>query len=509
MSDTPDVIVVGAGSSGCVAAAQLAETGFRVLVLEAGPSDAHPLVKLPFGLVFLMGGSRDWAMKSTPQKALNGRQIGVPRGRMVGGSGSINSMVWFRGRRQDYDDWNLPGWSSEGVWHAFDAVEAKLSPQRLPDPHPLSEALGEAFGGDQRPDPEIESGGVFHVNMRNGRRWSAADAYLRPAMRTGRVALRTGAAVDRLIIEEGCANGVLLVDGAEVRSKAGVLLSAGAVASPAILMRSGVGPAGHLQAHGIQVLRDVPGIGANLHDHPAVAVHHAGPGSGYGLEMAQLLAWVGAPVDWMLRRKGRLSSNTVEAGAFLRVSKADGPPECQMHFLPAMLGWEGRAIRWGAGYYADIGICQPRSRGSLRLTSPDPRAKPAIDPNLLSDPLDMSLLIRAFLRLRSRLERAPFGSRKAPEAFPGPEVETDDQIAAHIRARAGTAYHPVGTVALGQGAEAPLTPEGNLRGFAGLWVADASVMPKITSANTNAPSMMIGHKIGASVARSLKEGGPP
>lgn len=502
-----DVIVVGAGSAGCAVAAQLAERGgLRVTVLEAGPTDAHPLVKLPFGLVWLMGSGRDWSLKSAPQAALDGRQIGVPRGRMVGGSGSINSMVWFRGRKQDYDDWALPGWGSEEVWPLFDTVEAQLTPQRLPDPHPIADAMSSLFGANAvgRPDPERESAGVFWVNMRNGRRWSAADAYLRPAMATGRVTLRTGSEVDRLVLTDGRATGVILTDGTQLEAKAGVVLSAGAIASPTILMRSGLGPAAHLQALGIGVLRDIPGIGANLHDHPAIAVHHAGPGTGYGLEAGQLLAWAAAPFDWLLRRRGRLSSNTVEAGAFLRVSEGDGPPECQMHFLPAMLGWQGRAIRWGAGYYADIGICQPKSRGALSLANKDPRTPPVIDLNILSDPRDMDLLIRAFRRLREVLAEAPFGNRHAPEAYPGPAVTTDDDIAAHIRARTGTAYHPVGTVAMGTDTAAPLTTEGALRGVDGLWVADASVMPKITSANTNAPSMLIGHRIGAMTAASLR-----
>lgn len=499
-----DIIVVGAGSAGCAAAAQLADAGLRVTVLEAGPSDAHPLVKLPFGLVWLMGSRRDWAWKSSPQAALDGRQIAVPRGKMLGGSGSINSMVWFRGRRQDYDDWALPGWSSGEVWPLFDEIESRLTPARLPDPHPLSEALGRAFPNADRPDPEHVSGGVFHTNMRNGRRWSAADAYLRPAAKTGNLAVRTEAPVDRLMIENGKATGVILTDGTRLIAKAGVVLSAGAVSSPAILMRSGLGPASHLRDLGLEVLRDIPGIGANLHDHPAIAVHHAGPRSGYGLEPAQALPWAMAPFDWLLRRRGRLASNTVEAGAFLRVSEGNGPPECQVHFLPAMLGWRGRAITWGAGYYADIGICQPKSRGHFRLASADPAAMPVIDLNLLSAPADMDLLIGAFRKLRALLESAPFGMRKAAEGYPGAAVETDDQIAAHIRARAGTAYHPVGTVAMGKGA--PLDPSGALRGMDGVWVADASVMPKITSANTNAPAMLIGHKIGAGIARTLAKG---
>ncbi|MEM7722027.1 MAG: GMC family oxidoreductase N-terminal domain-containing protein [Pseudomonadota bacterium] len=508
MAGQPDIIVVGAGSAGCALAARLVEAGLRVLILEAGGSDAHPLVKLPFGLVWLMGSRRDWALRSTPQAALDGRRISIPRGKMVGGSGSINSMVWFRGRRQDYADWALPNWSVDDVWRDFDQVEAHLTPARLPDPHPLSMALEAGFPeGARRPDPEQGSGGVFHTNMRHGRRWSAADAFLRPAVRTGRLTLRCHAPVDRIEIASGEARAVILTDGTRLEAAKGVVLSAGAVSSPAILMRSGLGPGAHLQALGIHVERDIPGIGANLHDHPAIALHHAGPGSGYGLEWGQLPAWALAPLIWALKRKGRLSSNTVEAGAFLRVSDDTGTPECQVHFLPAKLGWQGRAITWGAGYYADIGICQPRSRGTLRLATSNPHVPPEIDLNLLSHPDDMALLIRAVRRLRALLDDAPFGPRRAPEAFPGRDVQSDEALAAHIRARAGTAYHPVGTVAMGP--DAPLDDTGALRGIGGLWVADASVMAKITSANTNAPAMMIGHRISGFIAHHITKGSSP
>ncbi len=491
--------MVGAGSAGCAAAWALAEANIgTVAVLEAGPSDAHPFVKVPFALIWLMNSRRDWRRKTVPMQSAGGRQIKVPRGRMLGGSGSINSMVWFRGRRADFDAWEMPGWSGAEVWETFEAVEARLTPATHPDPHALSRDFARALGsnGAAPPRPDFESAGVFESNMRGGRRWSAADAYLRPAQTTGRVEVLTGAQVDRVAFEEGQARSVHLADGRVVRARAGIVLSAGAIESPAILMRSGIGQGAHLQDLGVEVQHDLPGVGQNLHDHPAVGVHHAGPRGGYGLSWRQLPAWGLSPVNWLLRRKGRLTSNVVEAGAFFRVSEGDGPPECQVHFIPAKLGWQGRATTWGEGYYADVCLCRPLSRGALRLVSSDPRAGPAIDLGLFREESDLDMLARGFRRLRHLMAEAPF-SERLPEMYPGAALGDDlEALKAQVRASAGTAYHPVGTCAMGEVVDAGL----KVAGLQGLWVADASVMPKITSANTNAPSMMIGHLGGERIA---------
>ncbi|MEO1000793.1 MAG: GMC oxidoreductase, partial [Pseudomonadota bacterium] len=384
------------------------------------------------------------------------------------------------------------------VMPAFEAVEAAIRPERLPDPHPLSTAFGETLPG-AAPSPEAESAGIFRVNMVMGRRNSAADAFLRPA--GDRVAVRTGREVARITLSEGRATGIETRDGARIAARAGVILSAGAIETPMILMRSGLGPAATLRARGIEVAREMDGVGANLHDHPAVALHHAGPGSGYGLTPAQLPLWAFAPVDYALRGRGRLASNTVEAGAFL-ASGGTGAPDCQVHFIPCRIGHAGRAIVWGAGYTADVCVSRPASRGRLGMAGP---FEPEIDLGLLSDPADLATLRAGVRRLRALLAAAPFGRRRAPEVFPGPEVAGDDALDTFIRARAGTSYHPVGSVRMG-GAEAPVTAELALRGTEALWVADCSVMPAITSANTNAPAMMIGWRAGEMVARATREG---
>ncbi|MEL6967334.1 MAG: GMC family oxidoreductase N-terminal domain-containing protein [Pseudomonadota bacterium] len=509
MSVEFDFVIIGAGSAGCALAHRLAEKRVgTIAVLEAGPSDAVPQVKVPFGLLFTMGSKRDWRLTSHAQNHLNGRAVKVTRGHMLGGSSSINSMVWFKGRTDDFDNWAVPGWSWADVAPHFEAVENAIQPQRLPDPHPLAEALGRTLGsnGFAPPTPERESAGVFHTNMRNGRRWSAADAFLRPAQKTGLVTVITGANTNRLAVKDGRANSVILTDGRTITARRGIVLSAGSIGSPAILMRSGIGPAKHLKSLGITPCLDAPEVGKNLHDHPSVGVHHAGQRSGYGLTIDQAAAWAMSPLRWLFTRKGRMSSNFVEAGAFLRAAPigADGDdrPDAQVHFIPYMMGYQGKAITRGSGYFADICLCRPKSRGKLTLKSADPNATPIIDLGLLSDPQDLDLLTEAFKRLRDLMANAPFDHRRAPEVFPAATAQTDEEIKDYIRARCATAYHPVGTLRIGDD-KAPLKENLQVRGLSNLWVADASIMPSITSANTNAPSMMIGHRAGDLIAQSL------
>ncbi len=502
MTMTADFIVVGAGSAGCIAAAELArrEAG-SVLLLEAGPTDNSPLVKMPFGLVWMMRSQRrDWRYQSTPQKHLGGRRLNVTRGRMVGGSGSINSMVWFRGRTDDFDNWQLPGWSWGDVAPAFDAIEARLTPRRMKGAHPLTEALHSLFAehGTTPPTPEHESAGVFAFNMVDGRRRSAADGFIKPA--PAGLTLVTGQEVDQVMFESDVARGIRLVGGSELRAHKGVVLSAGAIGSPSILMRSGIGPRADLEALGIDLRHDAEEVGANLHDHPAAGLHFAGPGSGYGLTPAQMPGWALAPFQYLMARKGRFASPTVEGGVFFNARGLNEAPDVQSHFIPFMLGWQGKRYVYGSGYFADVGVCRPKSRGALRLTSKDPQAAPAIDLGLFNDSSDLETLVAGLKRLRVLMEEVDFGPRHAPEAFPGVAVQSDSALRDHIRDRGATAYHPVGTLRMGDGSNAPVTSRLSARGVQGLWVADASVMPAVTSANTNAPSMMIGYRAGEIIA---------
>lgn len=486
---TCDFLVIGGGSAGCVLAAELArrEAG-TVTVVEAGPSERHPLVSMPFGLVWLIGGKRDWAYSSAAMSAAGGRSIGIPRGRMIGGSGSINSMVWFRGRASDFDDWNIPGWAWSDIVPAFEAVENKLQPNRFAGAHPLAEGLASMLGSnsDAIPTPEYESSGVLAHNMQNGRRNSAADAFLR---KQPKVEVLTGLEADQIIWDGDRAVGVRFADGTELRANKGVVLSAGSLGSPAILMRSGVGPADHLKSVGIDVRFDAPEVGENLHDHPGVGLHFEGPGSGYGLEPRQWLSWALAPFQYALSQSGRFASPTVEGGAFFNARGDSAEPDVQTHFIPFYLDWKGRKYPLKSGYFADVCLCRPKSRGSFRLASSDPKAAPVIDLGLFNEESDLDTMTAGVERLRTLLDKADFGQHRAAEAHPGPAV-SGDTLKDFVRSNAGTAYHPVGTLRLG----GPVSDRLKVKGTENLWVADASVMPQVTSANTNAPSMMIGWK---------------
>ena len=509
MSSEFDFIVVGAGSAGCAAAYGLEKTNVgTIAVLEAGLSNAVPQVKIPFGLAWTRGSKRDWRFLSTPQTALGGREIAVTRGKMLGGSSSINSMVWFRGCRADYDDWNLPGWRWQDVEPDFEHVESLLKPVPFENPHPLSSGFARALGNnsDAPPSPERESAGVFHVNLHNGARWSAADAFLGAAKSSNNVSIFTQANTDRIEFEDNVAKRVVLTDGRVFSARRGILLSGGAIGSPSILMRSGIGPQDHLKDLGIAVQHDSPQVGQNLHDHPAVGLHFAGNNTGYGLALNQFPHWAVAPFNWLFRRKGRFTSNIVESGAFFHSGLADADdsrPDCQSHFIPFMVGHKGSFITWGAGYSADVNVCRPFSRGELKLVSKDPAVNPSVNLGLLVDERDVQTLKAGVVRLREVLEQAHFGERRGIEAYPGAQVTADEELDHFIRERCATAYHPVGTLRMGEG-NAPVDPNAAVRGVQNLWVADASLMPSITTANTNAPSMMIGYRASQLIADALK-----
>lgn len=492
--ETFDYIVVGAGSAGCVLASELARReGGRILLLEAGPSNNSPLVKIPFGLVWMIGSKkRDWLFKSVPQDKLNGREIDVTRGRMIGGSSSINSMVWFRGRANDYKDWDLKDWSWEEVDKAFKTIETKINPQRLSGAHPLSEALHNIFQQNsiEPPNPEYESAGVFSYNMLNGQRNSAADAFLNPLQSNLKVSVKKE--VDKILFENKRAVGVVLNDRSQIRANKGIILSAGSICSPSILMRSGIGPKKHLQKLDIKINFDSLEVGKNLHDHPSVGLHYAGPSSGYGITIQQGPAWALAPLRYMLNRSGRLASPTVEGGGFFNSTEGEYPPNLQIHFMPFKSGDGEKRYVYGAGYKADICVCKPKSRGTLKLSCKDPSVAPKIDLGLLNNQDDLDTLVQGLERLRNLMAAADFGQYRAPEVNPGPSVFSGNGLHEYVRKNCATAYHPVGTLRMGEDEKAPVSPRLTVNGVDNLWVADASVMPEITSANTNAPSMMIG-----------------
>ncbi|MEL6960731.1 MAG: GMC family oxidoreductase N-terminal domain-containing protein [Pseudomonadota bacterium] len=488
---TYDYTVVGAGSAGCaVAAGLIARDAGSVAVIEAGPSDRHPFVKVPMALIWLMGSRRDWRFASTPMAGLNGRSINIPRGRMVGGSGSINSMVWFRGRASDFDGWNVPGWAWADVEPAFEEVEAQTTPNRLNAPHPLTERLHGLFGGNGSapPTPDYESAGVCHFNMHGSKRWSAADAFLRPAAGP-ELTVITGHEVNRLHLAEGRAAGVVLGDTTLTATK-GVILSAGSIGSPDILLRSGIGPADSVDDQAVAL----DGVGQNLHDHPGCGLHFAGVESGYGLTLKQAGQWLTSPFNF-LRGKGPLASPTVEGAAFFNARGEGSEPDVQSHFIPFFMNHAGSRYAPGSGYFADVCVCRPRSRGRLMRRE----GQLHIDLGLFNDEGDLDTLTHGLLRLRGLLRDA-LGEAAAPEVHPAGKATSFDDMRAHVRSAAGTAYHPVGTLRMGTDTDAPVTPTLQVRGVGNLWAADASIMPAVTSANTNAPSMMIGHRAASFIA---------
>ena len=543
-----DYVIVGGGSAGCVLAERLSrDPHYSVCLIEAGQKDSDLRIKVPFGLVNLMGNQAfDWTFKSTAQPAKKGKSVSVPRGKTLGGSGSINSMVYIRGRKTDYDRWaalGAEGWGWSDVLPYFKDMEnnsrlrqdplhgtdGPLHVQDLPSPHPLTDVWQQAGKDLQIPRSHDFNGttqeglGVYQTTMKKGRRWSAADAFLRPALKRPNLTVITGWQVDHIMLDGTRARAVRLVkqDGKQVSSpynsqdnkqarsceigvRGEVILSAGAIGSPAILMKSGIGRPDDLSKIGVQPVIPLVGVGQNLQDHPAVAVFHGGRRSGYGLSLSQLPSLALSPLRYLATRSGLLASNTVEAGGFAKTDSNLEAPDVQFHFIPARLGHQGKMIVWGRGYYCDVCLLKPKSRGQITLA--DAFGKLNIDPNLLADPDDQEKLIKGLKLLRRIMAAPAFDHMRNPELAPGPEVQSDEALADYIAHMMGTAYHPVGTCKMGRASDAltVVTPDLKLQNTENIRVVDASVMPEIVAGNTNAPTMMIAAKAGDIIASATK-----
>ena len=511
-----DYIIVGAGSAGCVLANRLTEDpNVSVLLLEAGGPDARQEIHIPITFSKLFKGEEDWAYMTEPEPHLNNRSLYWPRGKVLGGSSSLNAMIYIRGNRHDYDEWQAAGnagWGYDDVLPYFKKAENQergaseyhgiggpLNVADLRSPNELSEAFvaaGEEVGLKRTDDfngADQEGVGLYQVTQKGGMRYSAAAAYLRDAMTRPNLTVQTGALASRIVIENGRATGVeYTVDGMTTRAEAAaeVILSGGAINSPQLLLLSGIGPAADLQALGIEVTHDLPGVGHNLQDHPAImaAFVCTQPVSLAAAETAEQMA------AFMSEQRGMLTSNVGEGGAFLTTQPESPAPDLQYHFAPSYFIEHGFQVPDGHGFTFAATLVRPQSRGQISLRSTDPTAPAAIHANYLAEEFDMRVL-REGIRLARKMAAAEaFAPYRDVESHPGAAVESDADLDEYIRNNAETLYHPVGTCKMGNDDMAVVDDQLRVHGIAGLRVVDASIMPTIINGNTNAPTIMIAEK---------------
>jgi choline dehydrogenase len=516
-----DYIIVGAGSAGCVLAHRLsARQELRVLLIEAGGSDRHPMIHMPAGIALLTGNRRiNWRYRTESEPALAGRRLYWPRGKVLGGSSSINAMCYTRGHPRDYDEWaavTTRAWSYAAVLpyflrsedhhgsgeHGYHGHGGPLAVEDLRFRNPLSAVFIEAGMARGLPRNDDFNGrhqqgvGFYQVTQRNGRRASAATAYLAPARHRRNLTIRTECLATRILFSGARACGVEFQHAGELeqaRATREVLLCAGTIGSPQLLLLSGVGPAAELEPLGITVTADRGEVGRNLQDHlDFCTLNQCAEPITYDFTRAQAFA-VG--LRYFLTHSGPGVSNVAEAGAFVRTSLApDERPDVQLHFVPAQLDEHGRNRLPGHGFTLHACVLRPASRGTLTLRSARPADAPRIQPRYLSEPGDLEVLLEGIRISREVIAAAPFARFRGRELFPGEGLRTRAELEAIVRRKAETIYHPAGTCRMGGDGAAVVDPELRVQGIEGLRVADASVMPRLIGGNTNAPTIMIAEK---------------
>mgnify|MGYP000061727101 CR=1 FL=1 len=525
MSAAADYVIIGAGSAGCAMAYRLAEAGKKVLLIEHGGTDAGPFIQMPAALSYPMNMAMyDWGFHTEPEPHLGGRQLATPRGKVIGGSSSVNGMIYVRGHARDYDHWaesGAAGWAYADVlpyfkrmehWHSgghggdknWRGKNGPLHVTRGPRTNPLTRAFVEAgrqagypvtgdYNGQQQ-----EGFGPFDATIWKGRRWSAANAYLRPAMKTGNCTV-IRAFARRVVIEDGRATGVEVARGGKIEViEAGreVIVAASSINSPKILMLSGIGPAAHLKEHGIEVVADRPGVGQNLQDHLELYIQQAAtkPVSLFKYWNLWSKAIIGA--RWLFTKTGLGASNQFESAAFVRSKAGVEYPDIQYHFLPIAIRYDGQAAAEGHGFQAHVGPMRSASRGAITLRSGDPKDAPKILFNYMSEASDWEDFRTCIRLTREIFGQEAFSPYRGKEIQPGIDCQSDDALDEFIRAHVESAYHPCGTCKMGAASDkmAVVDPECRVIGVDGLRVADSSIFPRITNGNLNAPSIMTGEK---------------
>jgi len=521
-----DFVIVGAGSAGCALAHRLSATGASVLVVEHGGSDAGPFIQMPAALSYPMNMARyDWGYRAEPEPHLNNRKLACPRGKVIGGSSSINGMVYVRGHAMDYDHWaetGADGWAYADVlpyfkrmehWHDsghggdanWRGTDGPLHVTRGPRMNPLFSAFVEAGqqAGYQVTDDyngqKQEGFGPMDQTVWKGRRWSAANAYLRPALARENCDLVRGL-VCRVVLDEGRAIGVEVQRGGKtqtIRARREVVLAASSINSPKLLMLSGIGPGAHLAQHGIGVIADRPGVGANLQDHLELYIQMAAkqPITLYKHWNILSKGMIGA--QWLFTKTGLGSSNQFESAAFIRSRAGVAYPDIQYHFLPIAVRYDGKVAAQGHGFQAHVGPMRSTSRGAVTLRSSAPEDAPVIRFNYMSQPQDWQDFRTSIRLTREIFAQDAFAPFVGGEIQPGADMQSDADLDAFIAEHAESAFHPCGTCRMGRADDphAVVDPVGRVIGVDGLRVADSSIFPRITNGNLNAPSIMVGEKI--------------
>lgn len=516
-----DYIIIGGGSAGCVLANRLsADPTIKVCLLEAGGPDKSLLIHIPAGTAAILPTRyNNWAFQTEPQPGLGGRRGYVPRGKTLGGSSSINAMIYMRGHRSDYDHWAAlgnEGWSYADVLPYFKrsehnergadeyhAVGGPLNVADLRSPHAASHAFVEAgaqAGFPLTPDfngAQQEGVGLYQVTQKNGERCSSAKAYLTPVLQRPNLTVITQAYATRILFQGKRAVGVTYHKGGkthELQVGREVLLSAGALQSPQLLMLSGVGPRDELNRHGIPVVHELPGVGHNLQDHiDYVMCFRSDSKELIGFSLAGGVRLLRAIGEYRRQRTGLLTTNYAEAGGFLKTNESLEAPDVQLHFVVGIVDDHSRKMHLGHGYSCHVCVLRPKSCGRLRLHSADPLAAPSIDPNFFGDEEDLAVMVRGYKLMREIMNAPALAGYRGKDIYTA-NARSDEEIRQAVRARADTVYHPVGTCRMGSDPMAVVDQQLRVHGLTGVRVVDASIMPTVIGGNTNAPVIMIGEK---------------